>query len=642
MFDLFRRRDTNMRYVLMVLLSLIAISMVVTLIPGFGTGGMQDDQTIAQIGDRTITVREASARVEQSLRSMNMPRQAGFTIASTTIDNLIAQRSSEYLAERMGFHVSNEELVNAVKMILPQAFPNGQFVGSDTYAAMLAQRGIAVADFESRLRSQLLVSKIGNLIEEGTVISPAEIEAEYKRQNEQIKIEFVALRRSDIAKEVKVTDADIRAEYEKNKAIYTIPEKRSAAIFYVDEAKTGASVQPSDADLRRAYNEQSDRFRTPERVKIRHILLKTTGKPESEVPKMQAKAEDLLKKVKAGGNFAELARVNSEDTISAQQGGDLGFITKGQTVKPFEDAAWKLKPNEISDVIKTEYGFHILQLTERQDARLQPFDEVKAELANEAKRQVVFDRMQRNIESLRSDLSKSSDNFEQKAQQYGATLVRVDGLTPQTNIPQLGASAELAADVAMMKKGEVTSVVQIQDKLAVALVTEIEPSRPAAFEEVAANIRQGITDRRVQELLRDRANELTTKARAPGADLKKLGVQYKAAYKTTPAFNRNGAAEGLGSASLLSDAFGKSKGYVPNPIGMNEDMFVARVTEVIPADLTQLAQNRDSVIGQIRQQRARERGELFQEGLVQKLTKDGKVKINQENLQRLLNSYRQS
>ena len=475
MFDLFRRKDSFMRYVLVVLLGLVAISMVVTLIPGFGAGAQANPDVLAEIDGTPITVREAAARVDQTMRAMNVPRQSAYLMASSVVDNLVAQRAVEYYATKMGFRVTNEELVEAIKLILPPAFPGGQFVGKEGYAALLGQRGLSVPDFEARVKAQLLASKIGDMVGQGVVITPAEIEVEYRRQYDQIKIEYVALRRADLAKQIGVTDAEISAEFEKTKAALKIPEKKNTLLFLIDEAQTAAGIVPDEADLRRAYNEQIDRFRSGERLKVRHILLKTTDKSDAEVKQIEVKAQDLLKKLQGGADFAALAKANSEDPGSAVQGGELGYIVRGQTVKNFEDAAWSLKPNQLSNLVKTEYGYHILQLQERQEPRVRPFEEAKAELAAETQRQLVYDRMQRNADGLRAELVKDSSNPEEKAARFGAILIRANGVGPaDTNFPGVGANPELGAQIASLKSGQVTSLVQgANNRLILAAVTGI-------------------------------------------------------------------------------------------------------------------------------------------------------------------------
>jgi peptidyl-prolyl cis-trans isomerase D len=642
MFDLFRRKDTAVRYVLMGLLGLVAVSMVVTLIPGFGTGGSgPSEQILAEVGGSPVYQREASARIEQSVRQSGVPRNMAYVVANNVLDELLQQKVLEYQAKRMGLQVSDAELAAEIQKFVPALFPNGQFVGRDAYASFLGQRGMTPADFESRVRAQMLVSRVAGLVSEGMIVTPAEIEAEYRRNNDKIKVEFIAIKPADLRKQITVTDAEVKAEYEKDKAGLKTQERRMAALFSFDEARIAASVQPNEADLRRAYDEQRDRWRTGERLKVRHILLKTTGKTPAEADKLQARMADLLKQVKGGADFAELAKKNSEDTTSAVNGGDLGFIVRGQTVKNFEDAAFALKPKEISNIVKTEYGFHILQLMEREDARVKPFEEAKAELAAETMRQVVFDKMQRSADALRTYLARNPEKADEAAKLTGADLVFTPMMTQaQPQFPGTAPDPELVAQIFSLPKGGVSSVTQAQgNKLMVAMVTGIEPSRQSTLEETAADLRRQLEDARTGQLADRKARELSDRARQAGADFKKLAAEFGGEWKSAPEFNRSGAIEGIGSGAMLSALFGKPVGAVSDPVSNGQDRFVARLAEVMPASLEKLASERESVLKAINDRRGRERSELFTDGLMEALRKEGKVKIFDENRKRLLASF---
>lgn len=642
MFDLFRRRDTTVRYVLMGLLGLVALSMVVTLIPGFGTGmgSSQSDQLIAEVAGEPVNFREAATRIEGAVRRTGMPRNTAYALANNVLDDLITQKAVEYEAKRLGFSVTDEDLGTAIRAMFPTLFPNGKFMGREAYASILAQQNLSIAEFEASMRSQLLVQKIASLIGEGIIVTPSEIEAEYKKNNEKIKIEFVKLTQAAMAKNLTVSDADVRAEYDRKKATLKVPEKRAVTLLLVDEARVAAGLQANEADLRRAYEDQKDRFRTAERVNSRHILIKTTEKPESEIPKLQAKAEALLKQLQGGADFAELAKKNSEDPGSAAKGGELGFLVKGQTVKNFEEALFTLKPKELSKVVKTEYGFHIIQVLAREDARLQPFEEVRGVLQAETQRQLIYERMQRNIDALRAGVIKSPGDLEKLAQQYNAAALRMPLAGQAESVfPGVGPNPDFAAQIFGLRKGESTSVIQGQgNTLAIAVLNDIQPERPSTFEEAQAKLKADLLNARAATLLTERSLALAAKARS-GADLKKLAAEFGGEYKTAPEFARNGAAEGIGSAGIMSSIFGKPVGTVSDPFGFGQDRYVARVTEVIPADLGKLAQERDGVAGAIKEERGRERSALFTDGLVQKLTKDGKIKINDANRKRLLNQF---
>ena len=194
-------------------------------------------------------------------------------------------------------------------------------MGRDIYAGFLAQQNLTIEDFESDMARQLLVTRLREVAVEGTVVSQADIEQEFRQRNEKVSIEYVKIAPEKFRSEVKITDADMQAYFEKSKAGFRVPEKRNIAILVIDQAKLEQSLAPKDADLRRLYEADKDRFRTAERVKARHILLNTTGKTAEEEAKVKAKAEDLLKQIKAKADFAELAKKNSEDPGSGKREG---------------------------------------------------------------------------------------------------------------------------------------------------------------------------------------------------------------------------------------------------------------------------------------------------------------------------------
>ena len=240
-------------------------------------------------------------------------------------------------------------------------------------------------------------------------------------------MDYVAWTPKDLRSEVSVTPAEVKTFYEQNRSVYMSPEKRSFHLLVADEAKIGASVEVNEAELRAAYNQNLDRYRTPERVKVRHILIKTNDKPKEELPKLEAKANDILKQVRAGGDFAALAKQYSDDPGSKDKGGVYEGVVRGQMVPAFEQAAFSLKPMEIGNLVKTEYGFHIVQTMEKEPAKVKTFEEVKAELAAERKREAVFARMQTAMDQARAELAKTPQNAAQIAAKYNLIYSDVQG-----------------------------------------------------------------------------------------------------------------------------------------------------------------------------------------------------------------------
>jgi len=641
MFDLFRSRAKAVRYLLGALLIVVAISMVVTLIPGFVGAGYGSENVIAEIGDEALTTREVQANIQQQLRNKAFSREMAGMYVPLIINQMIADRAVAYQAERLGFEVTDADVAQAVRSLIPDLYQNGQFVGQAAYSRYLQQMNLTIPEFESNVRKQMLLLALTNLALEGEVVTDEEIEREYRLKNEKIQVDYISLSPADFRSKVKVTEKEMRDYYEQNKSTFRVGEKRDARILVVEQSKVADSVTVPEEELRRVYRSSPDRFRLPDRVKVRHILLKTMNKSPDEVKQIRAKAEDILKQIKAGADFAELAKKYSEDTGTASQGGDLGWIARGQTVKNFENAAFTLKPGQISDVISTEYGFHIIQVLEKERARVKPFAEVKDELAQERKKQLIYDRMQELADEAHAELLKNPAQADQVASKLGLTVYKVEKVGAGDPIPEVGASADMQDAIYSLPKGGVTQVMQLgADRLGIATVTEIYPARQAEYSEVADSIRERLVAQKAQKMLDEKKKELEKLVKAPGMTLRELARRLGRKIKSSPPFSRGGNVEGLGAAIYMRQAFDEPVGALVGPLTAMGEIIVCSVTKKFPADMTKLAEERAKIANEIKSQKAQERRELLADGILTQLINEGKVKINQRVIDRLVSAYR--
>jgi peptidyl-prolyl cis-trans isomerase D len=643
MFNLFRSRAKVKQYLMGGLLLLVALSMVTYLIPGgYSSSAGGADQTIAKIGGESLTARDVQQQMQAAMRSKKFPAEMASFYAGQVIDEMISTRSLVYEAKRMGFEVTDADVANALRANFPMLFPNGQFVGRASYEALLQQQGLNIPYFEAELRQQLLIGRLGGVVNDSVIVTPEEVAREYQNKNEKAKLEYVAFSTEKLRSEVSIPPDQIRNYYERTRSQYQDPEKRSFDLLVADETKLSQKITIPDDELRRIYEANKDQYRVPERVQVRHILLKTTDKPAADIAKIQARAEDLLKQLKAGTDFSELAKKNSEDPGSAAKGGDLGWIVRGQTVPAFESAAFSLKPKELSGVIKTEYGFHILQVLAKEDAHTKPFDEVKDQIAQERKNQQVIDDMQKIADQAHDELAKQPQQAAGIASRLGLDLVHVDRTEADKPLPGIGASPDFSSAISSLPKGGVTPVVQVSaNKLAVAVITDVFPAHPAELSEVEDQIRTTLTNQRASDLAMTRANELLAKIKAANGDLKKVAQQMGLEVKTTQDFTREGAADGVGPASLLQAAFQQPVGSVFGPVALDTQRFVCRIESKTPADMTKLdAANRSALREEIKSEKARERMDLFMDSVRSALIREGKLKINQGAMERVIASYR--
>jgi len=641
MFDLFRSREKSVRILLGALLVLVGISMLTYLVPNYNTGGTAaSDSVVASVGGNDITVYDVQKLIQATMRQKQFPAEILPIYIPAMVEQMVNERALEYEAQRLGFVVTDKDVADTIRQIAPNLFPDGKFVGKETYAAVLAQQQTSIGEFEADMKRQILITRLRDVALEGTIVTPMEIEATYKKKNEKVKMEYVKLSSDKYKSEVNPSAEDLQRYFTANITKYQQPEKRSLVILVADQAKVGAEFNPTDAELQQAYNQNIAQFRTPEESKVRHILLKTQGKPASDDAKIKAQAEDILKQVRAGANFADLVKKYSEDTGSVNTGGEYTVQKNGQMVPEFEKAAFSLKPGE-SDIVKTAYGYHIMQVVKRSDARIKPFDEVKADLAAQWKAQRANAAMQAISDKVQTALQKDPTHPDQVAAQFHMQAIPVASYEPGKPVPEIGTNNDFDQSLAGLRKGEVSQPVALPgNKIALAVVTDVTPARPATYDEVKDRVRDEVVAARLTKAVEDHAKQLADKAKEMGGDLQKAAKSMGLEVKTTPEFDRNGNLEGLGMANYFQAAFGSPDGAIIGPVLMPDATVVAKVVAHIAPDMTKLAAERDKIRDDIKSQKGRDRNQLFEAGLREQLVQQGKIKIHNDVIQRIVANYR--
>ncbi|HXS96352.1 MAG TPA: peptidylprolyl isomerase [Candidatus Limnocylindrales bacterium] len=642
MFDLFRSREKSVRLLLGALLVLVALSMLTYLVPSYNSGGSgPGDNTVAVVGGDAISQQEVQSLIQKTMRQKQFPAEVLPNFIPQMVQQMIDDRALAYEATRLGFVVTDQDVAQAIRQMIPNLFPDGKFVGKDVYAGMLAQQDMTIAQFEDDLKRQILISRLRDVAMEGTIVTPAEIETTFRARNEKLKIKYVKISPDQFRKAIQPTTAELQQYFTTNHAQYNVPERRNLVILIADQAKIADTVNPSDAELQAIYNQNRQQFQVPERAEVRHILIKTQGKPASDDAKIKAQAEDLLKQLRAknGANFADLAKQYSEDPGSAAKGGDLGWVQRGQMVKEFEDASFNQKVGDI-DLVKSSFGYHIVQVTKREPAHLQTFDEVKPQLAAQVKSQKVSALMQEISDKAQDALQKDPTHPEAVAAKYNMQLVRADNVEQGKPVPEIGTNADFDNSTAGLKKNDVSQPVALPgNKLALAVCTDVIAPRPATFDEVQNTIRDLIVDAKSKKAAQDKAAELAAKAKSMG-DLEKAAKSMGLEVKTTNDFTRTGTVEGLGAASYFTQAFAEAPGTVDGPISLPDSNVVAQVVSKTPADMSKLDEQRASIRDEIKSQKARDRNQLFEVGLRDRLIAEGKIKIHEDVIQRIIANYR--
>jgi peptidyl-prolyl cis-trans isomerase D len=637
MFDLFRSRDKMVRIMLGGLLGIVALSMLLYLIPGSGgPTGSRKDQVIADIGGTPLSVSEVQRQIQSVLKNKQFPAEMIQVYIPQLVDEMVAERAIGYEAHRLGFEVADSDVADMIRS-MPQI---GSLPPAEYRQAVEQMTGTTVAEFENNLRKRAYFLVLENMAAESSVVSPADVEKELARRYDKVRLDYIAFEPEKLQAEVKPGGDELKQYFARNRTFFPIPESRSFQLIIADPAKVAESIQVPDADALQFYNANKERFRVPERVQMRHILLSTAGKNPDEVKKIKAQAEDILKQVKSGGDFAKLATKYSGDPGSAPKGGDLGWVVHGQMVKEFDEAAFSLPVKQFSNLVTTNYGFHILQVMAKEPAHLRTYEEVKSEIVGEIRRQAVNERMQQLADKAHAELVKAPRNAAQIAAKFGMNFVNVDKYNQGETIPVLGNDGQVGGAVAALKPGEVSIVIQSGNKLAIVVVTGITPKRDSQLADVEPQVRERWAVERAGQLAQEKARDAASLLAKNGGDLQAAAKAMGGEVKTTDDFTRQGAAEGIGAASYLGDAFTRPVGSVLGPINVGNQIVVAKVVAKLPADITRLAAEREGVVSQLKSKMAGERTSLLQDSIVSRLIQEGKVKINRQVLDRLVQQYK--
>ena len=635
------------------LLVIVCVMMVVTLIPGGGFlnelfgGGLTTQGVLARVGNQDISVQEVGLQARRIAKQQfkgNVPPGLMAYIMPQAAQSVIARRMLVYEADRMGLGVSNEELANVLHQgqMGEVLFPGGKFIGEQEYEMLIqSQFNLSVAQFEQEVKGEIAQKKLLSLITAPVSVSDKDVSDEVKKHDTKVKFEYAVLTLDDLKKQINPTDAELKAFYDQYKQQYanSIPERRKAQYIVIETAKLTDKVPVTQAELQQYYNQHQDEYRIPETVTVRHILIKTpTPGPDGKVDQAgvdaaRKKAEDIAKQLKAGGNFAELAKKNSDDPGSAQNGGLLPPLTKGRTVPEFEQAAFNTPVGQTTDIIRTSYGFHIIHVEARQQAHLKSLDEVKPEIEAVLKGQKASTEAQ-NLANGVQNLARTA-GMSRAAAEKGLTVTTVGPVAQGDPLPGVGDAPELVSAIFSAKKGDPPASAPLPQGYAIYQVTDIQPPQTPTFEQIKAKVEEQFKQQRAQTQLAQKTQQLADRAHAEH-DLDKAAKEAGATVKTSDLVDRTSQVPEVGAMSGgASAAFDMKPGEISGPIQAGNNGVVIKVLELQQPSPEQLKQNWDSVKETLLEQKRNEIEGLYLENLRTRLEKEGKVRINKKEMERL-------
>ncbi len=639
MFDLFRRKDTNLRILLGVLLGVIALSMVITLIPGFGSSGFglpgSGEEAVAKVCGEPVTSREVRIKLQQMLNRTQLPPDSAAIFIPQFIDQLVSVKGVACVAEEMGMTANDEAVAKKIQKDVPQFWQNGKFVGQDTYAYALRQSGISVQEFENSVRKEVATTRLRTLMVLSSVATPGEVEKAYREAEEAIKLDYAVIDLTEVSKTTIPSDAAIQAYFNENSKNFVMPAVPKVNLVAFDPASFGQRMSVTDQQIQRYYSENVESFRLPERSRVRHILFKTQGKPEAEDAKMKALAESVMKQIKGGANFAEMAKKYSEDPGSKDNGGNYDFMVRGQTVKAFDETIFNAPLNTLTGPVKTEFGYHLIEVLERTKAQQVPLEQAKEQIVQEIRRQYGADALGRAADQLRREIEKTPADAANLASKAGAAIFTFDYANPGTVLPVLGAKPELHQVVQRLKKGNVSEPQTVDGKTIMFHIADVAAPRPMTLAEARTVVLSQLQTKAGQEKVEQLRQKAIAMLPTLNGDLAKLGKELGVPVKSTQMFSRIGYADGIGPASAVMAGFNANVGTTWGPFTVDGKWYIAKVTEKKAADMSLFPARRTEFINQVKNKKAGERNDIFDETLMRSLVDSGRIKVNEAVKKRL-------
>lgn len=627
-------------------------AMVITLIPG-GVGsdltGQPGKGIVAKVEGGDVTADQVRLTARQMLQQQMQGRDTASMgmllpyFAQRAAEQLITRQALMAQAAHLGLKVTPQEIQDELQHGRYSAtfFPGGNFIGQTEYDEMLQRAGLTPAVFEESVGKDILLTKLQALIAGSATVSDAEIRQQFVKQNTKVKFDYAVLKQDDLKKGLHPAESELKAYYESHKQQYTnsIPEKRKVKYAVVDTSKLEDGVQVTPADLQAYYDKQRDQYRIPEQVKVSHILIKTPlpgpdGKvDEKGVTEAQHRAEDLLKQIKGGAKFEDVAKKYSEDPGSAKQGGSLGMIGRGRTVPEFEKAAFSLPKGQISDLVKSSYGFHIIRVDDKQEAHMKTLDEVKSDIEPLLKQQKAQQLAQKQAEALVNQARGQGLDAAAAAQKI--PVITSEFFTRKDLLPGLGPANQFMDSVFGAKEQAPPDMAPTSQGFAVYQLLAVKPPATPTFEEVRTKIEEEFKNERSSVLLSQKTQELSDRAKAEH-DLKRAAKELGATVKTSDLVAPDGQVPDVGSMSgQASVAFSMKSGEISGPIQSGSNGVVLSLLESQPPTDADYAAKRDQIREQLRQTKQQELFGLFVSNLRDQMEKSGKIKINQQELKAL-------
>ena len=587
-------------------LGLVVLAFV-ALVPGIGMSPTGPDplpsDVVAQVGEYEISLLDFQRIYTTQLNNYRL--QSGVEVSEEVLRSLgidrqiLQQMIDEYAAlteaQRLGLVVGDAEIRERI-LTLPSFQVDGQFIGETAYRQLLqSQRPpVSTAQFEDEIRQQILLERLQTAVTSWMSVSDIEVVEEHRRRNEKIRVDVVSFDAIDFRDDVEVTDEDIDLLYGEEAVNYEVSEKRQLRFLLLDQGAIFDGINLTDNDLRQYYEANLSQYQTPGQIRAQHILLRVNEDEGDTDESVEAQAAELAEQARSGEDFAELARLHSDDEGTAEQGGDLGLFGRGRMVPEFEAVAFTLNAGDISDPVKSSFGYHVINVNEKQEETTESFETVRETIENLLKQQQATSRATALSRAISAEVTTPED-LEQAAISRGYELQESGFAALGEPILGLGLSQQVSSQAFQIEPGEVAGPISTPTGPAfITVIAKQDPYIPP-IDEVRAEVREDVIRKKSLTLAQERAVEAVGELR----DAENFVEAAEAAEFTVGSSDlvtRGASLPQVGiNAAVETAAFSLETGEVSNVIESGNSATIVHLAEREDASNEELETNRDAI-----------------------------------------------
>jgi len=631
---------------LVVIIGAASISMVVYLIPGLTGAGSVSTDTYAVVYPHWYSrflstgVPVSQAKVEQLTRQQLMQRSPQYAdnpmivkfFESQVGQQLVQQVVLLEVAGKLGIHATSDD-VRKYLQTGPTGrviFPDGKFIGTDAYTNLIATRlNMSVADFEENIRTDIAIRRLQAMITAPVSVSDQEVRETYRKQNIKIKFEYAVISSEDVSKTINPSDSDLEAFFKKNAVRYAsaVPEERRITYFaFTPNDVPGGVPQPTQQQIQQYYTAHQSEYSVPQQAKSRHILIQLAAGADAKTDAAaKAKAEDVLKQLKAGGDWNALAKKYSDDPGSKDSGGELGFAQPGRMVPEFDKAIFNQKIGDI-EIVKSQFGYHVVQVEERQTAHAQSLSEVAPTITATLVREASSQAQENYARNLTSEAIKNG--LEKTAAAHHLEVVTTPPVEKSGVIPSLPNSSGILAKAFDSKQGDPAQYAPTGEGYAVFQVTGTVAAHAPAFADWKSHVLDDYRNEQLPALVSQKTSELVSKAKSEN-DLAKAAKEVGASFKTSDLVGETGQVPDVGQLNQVApQLFNLSVGAISGPISAERNGVVARIVDKQEPSADEIQKNFDQTRDQILEQRRSEAFGIFLADIMADYKKQKLIRVN--------------